>query len=104
MDGQATQLFKGVLDAASEHMLSDIQAGPDGRRIYFTTGPAGNSAVLGKDEAPYVKMTPHLHTTPCQDIVLLGRDFRTPNLLTEEKGDSVLTGADVPFGTETRPG
>ena len=104
MDGQVVQLFRGFLDAASEHMLSDIQAGPDGQRIYFTSGPAGNAAVLGVDEKPYVQMTPHLHTTPCEDIVLLGRNFLTKNFLTDDPDDRILTGAYVPFGTETRPG
>ena len=103
MDGQVTQLFKGLLDSASEHPLSDIQVGPDGR-MYLATGPAGNAAVLGKDEERFVRRTPNLHTTPCEDIVLLGKNFKMANYLSNQEGDSVLTGAYVPFNTETRPG
>ena len=42
--------------------------------------------------------------TPCEDIVLTGRNFQTPNFLTSDPNDLVLTGAFVPFGTETQPG
>lgn len=102
-DGTVTELFRGVIDSGSEHPLSDIQVGPDGR-MYLTTGPAGNAAVLGKDEERFVRLTPSLHTTPAQDIVLLGKNFKMANYLSNQKGDSVLTGAYVPFNTETRPG
>jgi glucose/arabinose dehydrogenase len=103
MDGRVEMLFKGFLDSASEHMLGSIRLGPDGR-MYFTAGPAGNAAVLGVDEERFVRRTPKLHTTPCQDIVLTGRNFKMANYLTNEKEDSVLTGAYVPFSIETRPG
>ncbi len=102
MDGRVELLFKGVLDSAAEHMLRSIRLGPDGR-MYFTAGPAGNSAVMGEDEARFVQRTPNVHTTPCQDIVLTGRNFKMANYLSNAKGDSVLTGAYLPLGTETRP-
>lgn len=102
-DGQVTLLFKGIIDSASEHPLSDIQVGPDGR-MYLTTGPAGNAGVIGKDEERFVRPTPSLHTTSAQDIVLLGKNFKMDNFLSDQTGDSVLTGAYVPFSTETRPG
>lgn len=49
--------------------------------------------------------SPKLHTTSCQDIVLTGRNFKTPNFTTkDDKKDTAVTGAYVPFGTETQPG
>ncbi len=102
-DGTVTQLFSGFLDSQSEHPLSDIQPGPDGR-LYIGTGPAANSAVVGIDIAAFVERSPELHTTPCQDITLTGRNFQTPDFRTESPSDVTLTGAYVPFGTETTPG
>jgi len=36
--------------------------------------------------------------------VLVGRNFKTPDFRTDTPGDTVLTGAFVPFGTPTTPG
>ena len=102
-EGEVTQLFSGFIDSQSEHPLSDIQPGPDGR-LYIGTGPAANSAVVGLDIAAFVERSPELHTTPCEDITLRGLNFQTPDFRTEDASDLTLTGAYVPFGTETFPG
>ena len=102
-EGEVTQLFSGFVDSQSEHPLSDIQPGPDGL-LYIGTGPAANSAVVGLDIAAFVERSPELHTTPCQDITLQGLNFQTPDFRTEDPSDFALTGAYVPFGTETTPG
>ncbi len=102
-DGQVTQLFSGIGDGRSEHQINDIRVGPDGR-MYVAVGPAGNSAVMGIDNAPFVKMYPDAHTSTCQDIVLTGRNFETPDFRTPDQNDKARTGAFVPFGTETTPG
>ncbi len=102
MDGQVTTLFDGILDSQSEHQINDIDVGPDGR-MYVAVGPTGNAGVVGPSIAPWVMQSPGVHTTPCEDIVLLGKNFRTPDFRTEE-ADTVLTGAYVPFGTATEPG
>ncbi len=102
-EGEVTQLFSGFVDSQSEHPLSDIQPGPDGR-LYIGTGPAANSAVVGIDIAAFVERSPELHTTPCEDITLRGLNFQTPDFRTEDPSDLTLTGAYVPFGTETMPG
>jgi len=60
--------------------------------------------VVGIDIAAFVARSPELHTTPCQDITLRGLNFETPDFRTEDPSDTVLTGAYVPFGTETTPG
>jgi glucose/arabinose dehydrogenase len=102
-DGDVTQLFSGFVDSQSEHPLSDVQPGPDGR-LYIGTGPAANSAVVGIDIAAFVERSPELHTTPCEDITLVGANFETPDFRTEDPSDTARTGAYVPFGTETTAG
>ena len=103
VDGEVEQLFTGVIDAQSEHSLDEIRMGPDGR-MYVASGGAGNAAVMGIDNAPYIERSPELRATVCRDIVLTGRNHKTPDFRTEDPDDTVLTGAFVPFGTETTPG
>ena len=102
-DGGVTRVFSGVIDAQSEHSLDEIRLGPDGR-LYVASGGAANSAVVGLDNAPFVERSPDLRATACQDIVLTGQNFETPDFRTEDPDDTVRTGAFVPFGTETTPG
>ncbi len=101
--GQVTQLFNGIVDSQAEHQINDIAMGPDGM-MYVTVGPAGNSGVMDLSVAPWVMESPDTHPTPCQDIVLLGKNFKTPDFRTEDPTDSVMTGAYVPFGVETTVG
>ena len=104
MDGQVTKVFDGIIDSQAEHQINDIQVGPDGR-MYVAVGPAGNAGVIGPSVAPWVMKSPNVHTTPCRDIVLTGRNFRTPDFRTQQDTtDMATTGAYVPFGTETQPG
>jgi len=103
-DGRVTPLFSGIIDSASEHQVNDIRVGPDGL-MYVASGPAFNSAVAGLDNGSSIEQKPDVHTTPCQDIVLTGQNFETPNILTpDDQSDKALTGAFVPFGTQTTPG
>lgn len=102
-EGQIELLFSGIVDNQAEHQINDIQVGPD-RMMYVTAGPAGNAGVMGPSVAPFVKRSPNVHTRPCQDIVLTGRNYRGPDFRTEDENDMVLTGAFVPFGEETSPG
>ncbi len=101
--GKVTKLFDGILDSQAEHQINDIRVGPDGM-MYVAVGPAGNSGVMDLSVVPWLMASPGTHTTPCQDIVLLGKNFKTPDFRTEEPTDSVMTGAFVTFGTETSPG
>jgi glucose/arabinose dehydrogenase len=104
MDGQVTQILTGIQDSKSEHQVNDIKVGPNGQ-MFLATGPAGNSAVVGLDLAPFIGLSPDLRTTPCQDIVLTGVNYLTPDFRTkEDESDVVQTGAFVPFGTITRQG
>jgi glucose/arabinose dehydrogenase len=103
MDGKIERLLSGFIDSQTEHQLDDIKLGPDGK-MYLLAGPAGNAAVVGPDEKPYLMRSPDAHTTACEDIVLTGVNYKGENFQTEQEGDTVLTGAYVPFGTETTPG
>ncbi len=104
LTGEVTELFSGFIDSQSEHPLSDIEAGPDGR-LYIGTGPAANSAVVGIDIAAFVARSPELHTTPCQDVTLTGVNYATPDFRTpDDVSDVAMTGAYVPFGEATTPG
>lgn len=102
-DGQVTKLFDGIIDSQSEHQINDIQVGPDDM-LYVAVGPAGNAGIMDLSVAPWIMESPDVRTTACQDIVLLGKNFKTPDFRTKDPDDSVLTGAYVPFGTETAPG
>lgn len=103
LDGQVTKLFDGIIDSQAEHQINDIAVGPD-NMMYVTVGPAGNAGVMDLSVAPWIMASPDTHPTPCQDIVLLGKNFKTPDFRTADLTDSVMTGAYVPFGTETTVG
>lgn len=100
---QVTQILSGIIDSQSEHQINDIQVGPDGR-LYVSVGAVGNAAVVGPDLAPWVMKNPGLHAVPCEDIVLVGRNFQSMDFRPDASQEMVLTGAYVPFGTSTQPG
>ncbi len=101
--GQVELVFKGIIDSQAEHQINDIKVGPD-NMMYVSVGPAGNAGVVDMTIAPWVKLSPNLKPRPCQDIVLVGKNFETPDFRTAVEGDKVRTGAFVPFGEETTPG
>lgn len=103
MDGQVTQILSGIIDSQSEHQINDIAVGPDSR-MYVSVGAAGNAGVMGPSVAPWIMKSPNLHTTVCRDVVLTGRNFKTPDFRTKNPEDMAVTGAFVPFGRETQPG
>jgi len=73
--------------------------------VYFGQGTATNAGVVGLDNFGFgwLKRHPEFHDVPCRDVTLAGRNFTTPNPLTEAD-DEATTGAYVPFGTSTSPG
>lgn len=102
-DGTVTELFSGVVDSQTDHFLNDIRVGPDGR-MYVASGVGGNTIVMGIDMAAFILKSPDAHATSAKDILLSGRNFQSPDFRTKQQGDKVLSGAFVPFGTETKPG
>ncbi len=100
-DGQVETLFQGIIDSKADHQINDIRMGPDGR-MYVAVGLAGNAGVV--DMSASIMDNLDARSTPCQDIVLRGMNFKSADFRTEDPDDSVMTGAYVPFGTETQPG
>ena len=96
----------GGLPGRGDHQLSPPTFGPDGK-LYFTTGSATNCGIVGADNIAYEWLrNPALHDVcdvPGADITLTGRNFETRDV-TGRLRDKVLTGAFVPFGTETEAG
>ena len=74
--------------------------------LHFGTGTATNSGVVGLDNFDFgwVPRSPQFHDIPCQDIVLSGQNYTTPNPLTPDPNDVAVTGAFRPFGTPSEPG
>ena len=93
------------LPSLGDHHTNGPVVGPNGW-VYFAQGTATNSAVVGKDNFRYgwLKRYPDFHDTPCCDVTLTGRNYRTGNPLTRDPDDAEVTGAYVPFGTRTEEG
>lgn len=102
MDGQITRLIGGIVDSKSDHQPNDIRIGRDGK-VYVCVGCGGNSGFMDENMIPFVLKAPDGHPTPAKDIVLNGINIELPDFRKDGTG-TVLTGAFVPFGTETKPG
>ncbi len=76
-----------------------------GEWVYFGQGTATNSGVVGDDSATmgWLADHPDFHDTPCEDVVLTGTSFWSPNPLTSSE-DEVTTGPYLPFGTAAELG
>jgi glucose/arabinose dehydrogenase len=103
-DGRMQTLVDG-LPSLGDHHTNGPVVGPDGK-IYFGQGTATNSAVVGLDNFDFgwPRRYPDFHDVPCEDVVLAGKSYVTPNPLTEDPDDRAVTGAYVPFGTRTERG
>jgi glucose/arabinose dehydrogenase len=103
-DGETSVLLEG-LPGLGDHHTNGPAVGPDGM-LYFGQGTATNSAVVGPDNADFgwLHRHPEFHDTPCQDITLTGVNFESPNPLTDDPEDEVVTGAYSPFGKATEEG
>jgi glucose/arabinose dehydrogenase len=102
LDGNITQIIGGIIDSKSDHQPNDIRVGRDGR-MYVCVGIGGNSGFMDQNVMAAVKRFPDGHPTVAKDIVLTGVNVEVPNYL-EDSPELILTGAFVPFGTETKPG
>ena len=104
MSGETTILVDG-LPSMGDHFPSGPVFGPDGW-LYFGQGTATNSGVVGEGSFhfgwPY--RYPSFNDVPCEDVVLRGVNYITPNWLTDDPNDKAVTGAFVPFGVPTEPG
>jgi hypothetical protein len=103
LDGTITPVVTGLPSFGDHH--TNGPAFHDGW-LYFSQGTATNSGVVGTDNADYgwLYRYPDFHDTPCEDITLVGQNYRSPNPLTEDPQDTVSTGAFLPFGTASTAG
>jgi glucose/arabinose dehydrogenase len=101
--GSISTLIEGLPSLGDHHTNGPVIK--DGY-LYFGQGTATNSAVVGQDNADFgwLKRFPQFHDIPCEDIVLMGQNFTTPNLLLSSTAGTVSTGAYVPFGESTSKG
>ncbi|MEX2273844.1 MAG: PQQ-dependent sugar dehydrogenase [Vicinamibacterales bacterium] len=98
VEGSALRDIVTNLPSEGDHQNNQIVFGPDGK-IYMGQGTTTNTGVVGIDNHIFgwLERHPGLHEIPCQDIVLTGENFKTPNPLTPND-DEVTTGAYRPFG------
>ena len=101
--GEITPLIENLPSMGDHHTNGPVIK--DGY-LYFGQGTATNSAVVGTDNADYgwLYRYPDFHDTPCDDVVLAGRNYESANPLTEAPEDKATTGAYVPFGQATTEG
>ncbi len=98
-----TQVLLSDLAGKGDHQSNHPVAGPDGK-IYFGQGSATNCGVVGPDDFAYewLPRFPDFCDVPAQDITLVGRNYKTHNVLGDIL-ESVYTGAYSPFGTPNVP-
>jgi glucose/arabinose dehydrogenase len=89
-----------------DHPNNQIAFSPDGKRLFFGTGAATNTGVVGLDNYAFgwVSNIPSVADIPGKNITLIGQNFETPNPITAEPNDNATTGAFVPFNTTTTEG
>jgi glucose/arabinose dehydrogenase len=102
LDGHVRPLVSD-LPSTGDHHVDGPVIGPDGW-IYFGIGTYTNAGVVGPDDAEFgwLPRYPSAHDVPCEDIVLEGHNFTSPDVLRDPKAD-VETGAFLPFGTPSTP-
>jgi glucose/arabinose dehydrogenase len=108
-----TGLVKDIivgLPSAGDYYNNQIAFGhgADGTgRLYVGQGTATNSGVVGLDnllQTGWLKVSSESHDVPATNVTLAGRNFQTPNPLTDDRADNATTGTFVPFGTATADG
>lgn len=102
-NGDVTTLIENLPSKGDHHTNGPVVANG---YVYFGQGTATNSAVVGEDNAKFgwLKRYPDFHDIPCKDVVLIGENYESKNVLTDDPNDMAMTGAYVPFNTKTSPG
>jgi glucose/arabinose dehydrogenase len=102
-DGNISTIIDGLPSMGDHHTNAlVIKEG----YIYFGQGTATNAAVVGTDNADFgwLSRRKEFHDTPCGDLVLNGINYESPNVLTDDPSDKIMTGAFSAFGNKTLPG
>lgn len=71
--------------------------------MYFITGTATNSGVVGADNN-WLNSYPSFHDIPCATVKLSGVNTETDNFLSAAKDDKAVTGSFAPFNVQVSPG
>jgi glucose/arabinose dehydrogenase len=100
-DGGAPQVLVDNLPSVGDHHTNGPVVGPDSY-VYFGQGTATNSGVVGADNAKFgwLARHPNFHDIPAQDVKLVGHNFKTR----DKSGNTVETGAYLPYGTPSVEG
>jgi glucose/arabinose dehydrogenase len=104
-EGEKKVLIEGLRGGA-DHYTTELVFGPDGK-MYFGVGTVTNSSVVGMDNflMGWLGRNSDYHDVPARDLMLIGRNYKTPNFLTKKKpNDKAVTGAFHPFGVPSVPG
>lgn len=101
--GEVTALIDNLPSLGDHH--TNGPAIRDGY-IYFGQGTATNSAVVGDENADFgwLKRYEKFHDIPCRDVTLMGINYETDNVLTEDPADKAVTGAYSPYNSSTSEG
>ncbi len=91
------------LPGGGDHATSMVVYSHSGR-IYFGQGTRTNSGVVGPDNKDWLTTHPDLCDVPGADVILVGRNFESPNVLSDRVGTRALTGSFRPFGVPCSEG
>ena len=102
-NARRTDLLQGL--PFGDHFTGELAFGPDGS-LYVGHGTVTNSGVVGEDNfrRGWVSAFPEMHDVPGEDIVLAGMNFTSRDPRTANPFDNAVTGAFLPFGTQSTPG
>jgi glucose/arabinose dehydrogenase len=100
-DGEVRVLAEGLPSLGDHHTNGPLIE--DGW-VYFGQGVVTNSGVVGLDNHGFgwLERAPEVHDIPCEDVVLTGAAFETPDPL--GRAEVVRTSAFQPFGVSAEEG
>lgn len=101
-DGSKKDIISGLL-SLGDHHNNRVIFGPEGK-MYFGQGTATNSGVIGEDNSSWVKQHPYFHDYPGSFIPLVEQNFEIRNILSDQSGELIWTGAYSPFGVPSYRG